>query len=110
MKYISRHWDKKTWNQFHEYNITWYVFHVNKKMKGICDKIMGINEKIKELRNESGYTQKEISEKLNITERQYINIESGKSKPSLDTIIKIANIYNISIDYIVERTNYRGLR
>lgn len=71
---------------------------------------MSINEKIKNLRKESGYTQKELSEKLSISERQYINIESGKSKPSLETIIKIADIYNISIDYIVERTNFRGLK
>lgn len=71
---------------------------------------MGISEKLKELRKEMGYTQKEISKKLNISERQYINIEKGNSIPSLETIIKIADIYNISIDYITERTKYKGIK
>lgn len=71
---------------------------------------MSINEKLKELRKEMGYTQKEISEKLEISERQYINLEKGKSIPSLETIIKIADIYKISIDYITERTKFKGIK
>lgn len=71
---------------------------------------MSISEKLKELRKDMGYTQKEISKKLNISERQYINIEKGNSIPSLETIIKIADIYNISIDYITERTKYKGIK
>lgn len=71
---------------------------------------MSISEKLKELRKEMGYTQKEISEKLEISERQYINLEKGNSKPSLETIIKIADIYKISIDYITERTKYKGIK
>lgn len=71
---------------------------------------MSISEKLKELRKEKGYTQKEISKKLEISERQYINLEKEKSIPSLETIIKIADIYKISIDYITERTKYKGIK
>ena len=72
--------------------------------------LLSINERLRYIRKEFGYTQKELAEKIELTERQYCNIECGRSIPSLDTIIKIADIYNVSIDYIVERTDFRVIK
>lgn len=58
---------------------------------------------LKELRKETGKTQKEIAEVLNITDRTYGHYETGKREPNIDTIIKIADYYKISIDLLVGR-------
>ena len=51
---------------------------------------------IKERREELGLTQKELAEKAGITQSFLCDIEQGRSKPSIDTAIKIADALNIS--------------
>lgn len=51
---------------------------------------------IKERREELGLTQKELAEKAGITQSFLCDIEQGRSKPSIDTAVKIANALNIS--------------
>ena len=51
---------------------------------------------IKEKREELGLTQKELAEKAGITQSFLCDIEQGRSKPSIDTAVKIANALNIS--------------
>lgn len=58
---------------------------------------------LKELRNESGKTQKELAEILNITDRTYGHYETGKREPSIDTLILIADYYKVSLDYLTGR-------
>lgn len=58
---------------------------------------------LKELRKSKGMTQKEVAEKLNITDRTYGHYETGKREPSIDMLIEIAKYYNISIDILVGR-------
>lgn len=58
---------------------------------------------LKELRKEKGITQKEIAKELNITDRTYGHYETGKREPTIDTLINIADYYNISIDILVGR-------
>jgi transcriptional regulator with XRE-family HTH domain len=57
--------------------------------------------RIKERRTALGYTQEEFSEKIEISASSYTKIENAFQKPSLDTIIKIAENLNISIDYLI---------
>ena len=59
--------------------------------------------RLKELRKNCNLTQSELASKLNIPLMTYNNYENNKSKPSIETLIKIANFHNVSIDYIVER-------
>lgn len=51
---------------------------------------------IKEKREELGLTQKELAEKAGITQSFLCDIEQGRSKPSIDTAVKIADALNIS--------------
>lgn len=61
-------------------------------------------DKIKKLREINNMTQLDLSIKLNMTRRSYINLETGRFSPKYDTLIAIANLYDVSIDYLVGRT------
>ncbi|KEQ21034.1 XRE family transcriptional regulator [Limosilactobacillus reuteri] len=57
---------------------------------------------IKKQRNNLGFTQAEIAEKLHVTRQTISNWEQGKSYPDLDTLVKISDIYKISIDTLLK--------
>lgn len=56
---------------------------------------------IQKLRKEKGYTQIQISNKISISDRAYRNIELGKSKPSYQVSINLQNLFNESIDKLL---------
>jgi transcriptional regulator with XRE-family HTH domain len=62
-------------------------------------------ERIKEERKKRKLTQEDMAEKLNITRPAYTMYETGKSQPSLETAVKIADIFQVSLDYLVGRYN-----
>lgn len=62
---------------------------------------MAIGNKIKELRDEKGWSQKRLAEELNIHPVNMTKLEHGKNMPSADTLIKLAEIFNVSIDYLL---------
>lgn len=51
---------------------------------------------IKERREELDLSQKELAEKAGISQSFLCDIEQGRSKPSIDTALKIAEVLNIS--------------
>lgn len=59
-----------------------------------------IGDKIKELREKKGLTQKELAEEIGVAQSTVAMIESGKNKGSIETLSKIANYFNVSIDYL----------
>ena len=59
---------------------------------------MTLGSKIKELRNANGLTQKDLSEKLNVTPQAVSRWESDEVEPSVDTIRQMATIFNVTID------------
>lgn len=63
------------------------------------------NEHLKNVRKYHNKTQKEVAVALGITERNYQTLEYGKSKPSFDTLISLAEYFEVSIDYLVGRTD-----
>lgn len=69
---------------------------------------MLLSERIKELRLENKYTQKYVFTKAEISERAYQSIEYGTSEPKVSTLVAIANLYDVSLDYLVGRTNIRN--
>lgn len=56
---------------------------------------------LRDLRKENGYSQKQIAEKLCISQQTYSDYENGKTEPTPDTLIKISKIYNVSVDYLL---------
>lgn len=63
--------------------------------------------RIKEIREDKGYTQKDIAKILNTTQQQYSKYELGIQIIPLEKINTLANYYNTSIDYLVGRTDVR---
>ena len=51
---------------------------------------------IKEMREQLGISQKELAEKVGISQSFLCDIEQGRSKPSIDTAIKIAQVLNVA--------------
>ena len=59
--------------------------------------------KIKELREEYQLTQKELAAKIGNVQRNVSNWENGSSEPDLETIAKLADYFQISIDELFGR-------
>jgi transcriptional regulator with XRE-family HTH domain len=66
-------------------------------------------ERLKKLRKERNLSQDEVGIPLNISGRTVGNYESGEREPALDTLIKIADFYGVSADYLLGRTESRGV-
>ena len=66
-----------------------------------------LNTKLVMLRKEHGYTQEDLSKFLNLTRSAIGNYELGINEPSLDTIVAIANLYSVSLDWLLGRTTER---
>lgn len=62
-------------------------------------------ERLKELRKEAHLTQRELGEVLGVNQRTYSNYEMGDRDMSPEVLIKLADYYNVSVDYILERTD-----
>lgn len=58
---------------------------------------MNIGERIKYIRKASGLTQKQLAEKLGMTQAAIVQFESEKSNPKIDTLQKIADALNVSV-------------
>ena len=61
-------------------------------------------KKLKDLRIDHDLYQKQIAKLLKITRQQYGLYESGKRDIPVDLLIKLADFYNVSIDYMLGRT------
>lgn len=62
-------------------------------------------KRIKELRVDNDIKQKEIADFLKCTQQQYSEYENGKRLIQIDRLELLADFYNTSIDYILNRTN-----
>lgn len=59
--------------------------------------------KIKELREEMQMTQKELADKVNNMQRNVSNWENGTSQPDLETIVKLADAFEVTLDELFGR-------
>lgn len=61
--------------------------------------------RIKDLREDKDMLQKELAFLLKTTQQQYSKYELGERLIPLDKLITLAEYYNVSLDYICNRTN-----
>ena len=59
--------------------------------------------KIKELRKNNKETQQEISDKLKMKRVTYGNYENELTQPTIKDLIKLADYFNVSLDYLCDR-------
>lgn len=61
------------------------------------------NNKLVQLRQKAGLSQKQVASVLNIARSSYNNYEQGVCEPSIERLIKLADYYNVTLDYLVGR-------
>lgn len=66
--------------------------------------------RLKELRKEQGLTQKQLAEKLNISDDCVHFWEKGKSQPDINTIRKICLFFEVSADYLIGLEDESGAK
>lgn len=62
-----------------------------------------IGDTLKRLRTKKGLTSEELCSKIGIKGGSYRNYERNDRKPDYDTLVKLADFYNVSIDYLLGR-------
>ncbi len=67
-----------------------------------------LGKRIKELRNEKGITQSELSNYLGLTPKMISFYELEQRFPPQDIIIKLADYFNVSTDYLLGRSEIRN--
>jgi len=63
-----------------------------------------IGTRLRELREERGWTQRELDSRLGILQSKLSKYESGTHQPSLRTLVRMANLFGVSTDYLLTGT------
>lgn len=69
---------------------------------------MEFGKLLAQLRKEKGVLQKEVATHLNVTVATISNYEKGVHLPDLNTLIMLADFFDVSTDYLLQRTDYRA--
>ena len=60
-------------------------------------------ERLKQLRQKKGLTQQEIAELLGVKRNTYSDWENGKTEPNFEMILKLADLFEVSLDWLFGR-------
>lgn len=61
--------------------------------------------RIRDLREDNDLTQQNVADAIGITQRKYSYIETGVQQLTAEILIKLSELYNVSIDYLLKQTN-----
>lgn len=62
---------------------------------------MRFNERLKEIRKDCGFTQKDIYTRLQVSPNCYASWEQGRTQPDIENIKRLCKIYEVSADYLL---------
>lgn len=63
--------------------------------------------RLRQLREEHGITQKKLGEKIGVTRNAISTYESGKREPEIEKIIKLSEIFDCSVDYLIGASDFK---
>lgn len=66
---------------------------------------MEFKDRFRELRLKNNLTQEEIGKKFNVIKQTISSWEKGNSRPDIDTAIKLADFFVVTVDYLLGRTD-----
>ena len=66
-------------------------------------------ERLRQCRKSVGLNQQEMAAELGIVFRSYRRYECGDSEPTLSTLVKLADYFQVSLDYLAGRTDTPSL-
>lgn len=64
-----------------------------------------IGERLKSLRSQKGITQREIAAAIEVSSVSVQRFEYGTVRPSLETLVALADYFDVSLDYLVGRSD-----
>lgn len=67
--------------------------------------MLNFSERLKELRKSKNLTQKQLAQFIGTSERGIQNYETGVRKPTFDILIILADYFNVSVDFLIGRTD-----
>ncbi len=67
-----------------------------------------LSKRLKECRKECGLTQNQVAIYCDITEKTYQNYELMTREPKIEILMRIAEFYDVSLDYLVGRTDKKN--
>lgn len=62
---------------------------------------MNYVDRLKELREDNDLNQSQVAKVINKSQQGYAHLENGKARFSIDDLIKLCKLYNVSADYIL---------
>lgn len=65
--------------------------------------MINLGQKLKELRKSENLTQQQLADKLQISRVNYTRYETNAARPDYETLIKIADFFDVSLDEIFDR-------
>lgn len=68
--------------------------------------MLDIGTKITLLRKEKGLSQTELSEKISCSRATLINYEGNKNTPSIETAVKLSQIFDVTLDYLAGKGKF----
>lgn len=60
-------------------------------------------QRLLELRKQNDYTQQKMAEMLGIKQPSYTRYENGSAEPTQEMLVKIADLFDVSVDYLLGR-------
>ncbi len=66
---------------------------------------MTYRQRMKNLREDSDLTQEQVGRVLNKSQQGYNHIEAGRAELKIEDLIKLCELYGVSADYLIGRTN-----
>lgn len=66
-----------------------------------------LSNRLKQCRQEKGLTQRQVAIYCDITEKAYQNYELMSREPKLEILLRIADLFDVSLDYLTGRTNHK---
>lgn len=69
--------------------------------------MQGFGLRLENLREKYGYSKRDVSIMLGFTANVYGSYEREERRPALETIIKLADIFNVSLDYLIRGQEYQ---
>ena len=70
----------------------------------MCENFL-IRKRLRECREQKGFSRAQVSKMTEISARTIAFWENERCLPPLDKVIKLANLYDVSIDYLANRTD-----
>ncbi len=67
---------------------------------------MNLGKKLKELRKSYGLTQEKLADALGISRVNYTRYETDKARPDYETLILLADFFDVTTDYLLGRKEY----